>query len=102
MPDWEVKIQELRKHGAWWLPDDWETHWNSIDSIADYLKATLAEGALFRFTDNTQVYIHQDGMMRGDPNLMTFMTFGKYFSDVKTLFAGDRSRYTFGKMLPSA
>lgn len=66
-----------------------------------YEAAVLPERTPVRFTDSTQVYLMQDGQLRGIPNLKTFISLGLDFDDVKVIFANERESYTFGDMLPS-
>jgi hypothetical protein len=59
------------------------------------------ELSAIRFTDSTQVYQVQGGVLRGIPNLGTFIKLGLDFDDVKVLYASDRPGYRFGPMLDS-
>jgi hypothetical protein len=53
-----------------------------------------------RFTDSQQVYVVQNGVLRGIPNLHTFIAMGFDFDNVKVLYASDRPGYSIGDMLP--
>lgn len=75
------------------------TYLEWMDRLYDSEK--LPEGTLVRFTDSTQVYISMDGVLRGFPNLKTFVAMGKDFDDVKVFYASDRPGYSIGAMLPS-
>lgn len=67
-----------------------------------YHAIKLKEDTLLRFTDSTQVYIAKSGILHGIPNLKTFMTLGRDFDEVTTVYASDRPGYTIGEDLPSA
>ena len=67
-----------------------------------YDKVNLTENSLVRFHNNAQVYIARGNALRGVPNLKTFMTLGKDFSDVKIVPFTSRYLYRFGEPLPSA
>jgi hypothetical protein len=46
------------------------------------------------------VYVVQNGVLRGIPNLHTFIAMGFDFDNVKVLYASDRPGYSIGDMLP--
>mmetsp|Transcript_30554 Transcript_30554/g.51165 ORF Transcript_30554/g.51165 Transcript_30554/m.51165 type:complete len:397 (-) Transcript_30554:673-1863(-) len=73
-----------------------EIEWmRKMSAVGDY-----KSGDLIRFTDSTQVYMMVDGgELQGFPNLDTFVAYGKDLSDVKVLYASDKSAFAIGPML---
>ena len=67
-----------------------------------YDKVNVTENSLVRFRNNAQVYIARGNVLRGVPNLNTFLTLGKDFSHVKIVPFTSRYLYRFGVPLPSA
>ena len=67
-----------------------------------YPKVNLTENTLIRFHNSPQVFISRGGELRSVPNLKTFLTLGKDFSEVKVILSTQRRAYTFGAALPSA
>jgi len=59
------------------------------------------ELALVRFNKETQVYIMMNGTLRGVPNLQTFLTLGRDFSEVQAVLDTEKPLYTIGEMLPA-
>lgn len=68
--------------------------------VADVVSLTAVLLSVCRFTDSTQVYVMQNGVLRGIPNLHTFIAMGYDFDNVKALYASDRPGYSIGAMLP--
>jgi hypothetical protein len=46
------------------------------------------------------VYVVRGGVLRGIPNLQTFIKMGFDFDNVKVIYASDRAGYTVGDMMP--
>lgn len=91
--------QALTKVSQFLYGEDPHTYLEWMDKL--YATERLPEGTLVRFTDSAQVYISQSGVLRGIPNLKTFIAMGKDFDDVKVYYASDRPGYSIGDMLPS-
>jgi len=67
-----------------------------------YPKINLTENTVIRFHNSPQVFIVRDGVLRSVPNLKTFLTLGKDFSEVKVFLSTQRRAFAFGEALPSA
>lgn len=92
--------KDIIKRSQMMYGEDPHTYMKWMNALHAPLK--LSENALIRFADSTQVYINKKGILQGVPNLKTFMTLGKDFDEVKTLYAADRPSYKIGDMLPGA
>ncbi len=91
---------DIVKRSQMMYGEDPHTFMKWMDALHAPLK--LPENALVRFDDGTQVYVNKMDVLRGVPNLKTFMTFGRDFDETKILYAADRPYYKIGDMLPSA
>ena len=91
--------QEIIKRSQMMYGEDPHTYIKWMETL--YAPMKLDANALVRFTDSTQVYLNKDGVLRGVPNLKTFMTLGRDFDEVKTIYASERGGYSIGDMLPS-
>ena len=90
---------ELIKRSELWYGEPPHTYLEWMDQLS--VKAEAPEGLLVRFTDGSQVYIVKDGVLRGIPNLKTFIAMGLDFDNVKAYYVSDKKSFKMGTMLSS-
>ena len=90
---------EVIKRSELWYGEAPHTYLSWMDPLN--AASETVEGMLIKFTKEAQVYIVKDSVLRGIPNLKTFIAMGLDFDNVRSFHTDEKAYYKFGDMLDS-